>query len=46
MDLFANILDCIQPLTIFAKHSVLGVSQGKCASDKNKQKFGALSFTS
>ena len=46
MELFANIVDCIQPLTIFAKHSVLGVLQGECTSDKTKQKLGALSFTS
>ena len=26
--------------------SILGVSQGKCASDKTKQKLGALSFIS
>ena len=46
MELFANIVDCIQPLTIFAKHSVLRVLQGESASDKTKQKLGALSFTS
>ena len=46
MELFVNIYDCIQPLTVFAKHSILGVSQGKCASDKAKQKLGALSFNS
>ena len=28
----------------FAKHSTLGVLQGKCASDKAKQKLGALPF--
>ena len=45
MELFANIVDCVQPLTIFAKHSILGISQGyKCASDKTKQKLGSLSF--
>ena len=34
MELFANIVDCIQPLTIFAKHSILGVSQGRCVPGK------------
>ena len=34
MKLFAEIVDCIQPLTIFAKHFSLGVSQGyEYASD-------------
>ena len=47
MELFANIFGSIQPLTIFAKHSVLDVSQGyKCASSKTKQKHGSLSFIS
>ena len=46
MELFANIFDYIQPLTIFAKHSILGVSQGRCASGKTKEKLGALSFIS
>ena len=46
MKLFGNILDYIQPLTIFAKHSILGVSQGRCASNKTKEKLGALSFIS
>ena len=46
MELFANIVDRIQPSTFFAKHSTLGVLQGKCASDKTKQKRGALSFIS
>ena len=27
MKLFAKIVDCIQPLAIFAKHLILGVSQ-------------------
>ena len=27
-ELHAKIVDCIQPLTIFAKHSILGVSIG------------------
>ena len=46
MELFANIVDCIQPLTISAKHSTLRVSQGKCVSDKTKEKLIALSFIS
>ena len=28
MQLFANIVECIQALTIFAKQSILGTSQG------------------
>ena len=44
---FAKIVDCIQTLTIFAKHSVIGVSQGyEYFSDKTKQNLGMLSFTS
>ena len=27
MEPFANLVECIQPLTIFAKHSILGVSK-------------------
>ena len=46
MKLFANLVDCIQLLTIFAKHSILGVSQGRCASGKTKEKLGELSFIS
>ena len=46
MELFANIVDCIQPLAIFAKHSILGVSQGICAFAKSKEKLGNLSFIS
>ena len=46
MELFANIVDFIQPLNIFAKHSILHVSQGKFASNKTKQNLGALSFIS
>ena len=46
MELFPNIFDCIHPLTNFAKHSILGFSQSKSASDKTKQKLGALSFIS
>ena len=45
MELFAKIVDCIQPFTIFAEHFILGVSQGyEYASDKTKQNNGALSF--
>ena len=39
MEIFANTVDCI-----FAKHSILSVSQGRCASGKTKEKVGALSF--
>ena len=46
MELFGNILDYIQPLTIFAKHSILGVSQSRCSSGKSKEKLGALLFIS
>ena len=46
MELFANIVDYIQSLTVFAKHSILGVLQGRCASCKTKKKLGALSFIS
>ena len=41
MEIFANIVDCV-----FAKHSILSVSQGRCASGKTKEKLGALSFVS
>ena len=47
MKLFANIVDYSQPLTIFAKRSILGISH--CygyASDKTKQKFDGMSFIS
>ena len=47
MELSPKIIDCIQPLTIFAKHFILGVSQGyEYASDKAKQNSGALSLIS
>ena len=47
MELFPKIVDCIQPLTIFAKDFLLGLSQGyKYASDKTKQNPGALSLIS
>ena len=40
-----KIVDCIQPLTIFPKHFILGVSQGyEYVSDKAKQNPGALSL--
>ena len=43
MEFFTKIIDCIQPLTIFGKHFILGVSQGhKYISDKAKQNPGAL----
>ena len=43
MESFAKIIDCIQPLTIFAKHSMLHVSQSyEYALDRTKQKPGAL----
>ena len=41
MEQFTNIVGCIQPLTIFAKHFILGVSMGK-----TKEKLDALSFIS
>ena len=42
-----KIVDCIQPLTIFAKHFILGVSQGyEYVSDKTKQNPDALSLIS
>ena len=45
MELSSKIVDCIQPITIFAKHFILGVSQGhEYASDKAKQNPGALSL--
>ena len=47
MELAAKIVDCIQPLTIFAKHFILDVSQCyEYAPDKTKQNPGALSFIS
>ena len=42
MELFAKIVNCIQPLAIFGKHVILGISQG----NKTKQKLGALSLIS
>ena len=46
MELFANIVDCIQPLAIFAKYFILGASQGTCVFAKSKEKLGTLSFIS
>ena len=46
MEPFANIVECIQPMTIFAKHSILAVSQGRYASGKTKEKLGAFLFIS
>ena len=44
MELFAKIIDCIQPSTILAKHFILGISHGyEYASDKTKQNPGTLS---
>ena len=46
MVLFAKVVDCIQPLTIFVKHFIY-VSQGyEYASDKAKQNPGVFSFIS
>ena len=45
MEFSAKIVDCIQPLTSFAKHFALGVPQGhEYTSDKAKQNHGALSL--
>ena len=47
MELFARMVYCIQPLTIFAKHFIVFVSQGdEYASDKFKQNPDVLSFIS
>ena len=46
MKIFPNIVDYIQPLTIFANLSILGASQGRCTSGKTKEKLGGLSFIS
>ena len=44
MELSAKIADCIQPLTIFTKYFILGVSQDyEYASDIAKENSGALS---
>ena len=43
MKLFAKIVDCAQPLAIFRKHFMLGVSQHcEYVSDKTKQNPSAL----
>ena len=45
MEFSTKIVDCIQPLTIFVKHFILGASQGyEYVSDKVKQNPGALSL--
>ena len=47
MELFAIIVDYIQPLTNSAKHFILVVSQDyEYASDKTSQNPGTLSFIS
>ena len=47
MKLFAKIVDCIQPLTIFVKQFKLGISQGyEYVFDKTKQNPGPLPFIS
>ena len=46
MEFSAKIVECIQPFTIFAKRSMLSISQGyEYVSNKSKQKHGLLSFT-
>ena len=45
MEFSTKIVDCIKPLTIVAKHFILGVSQGhKYVSDKAKQNPAVLSL--
>ena len=45
MEVSVKIFDCIQPLTIFARDFIFGVSQGyEYAPDKTKQNPSALSF--
>ena len=47
MDASAKLVECIQPLTVFTKRSILGISQGfEYVSNKTKQKPTALSFIS
>ena len=47
MELFVKIVYYIQPLTFFTEHFMLFVLKGyEYASDKTKQKSGALSFIS
>ena len=43
MELFANIVDCFQPLTIFAKHSILAV---QCHLFHKKLGLQSLQITS
>ena len=44
---FVKIVDCIQPLTNFPKHFILGVPQGyEYVSDKTKQNPNALLLVS
>ena len=46
MEFFAKVVDCIQPLTIFRKHSTLGVLQDyEYASDKTKIWGVVINFT-
>ena len=46
MELSAKIVNCILPLTVFAKHFILSVSQGyEYASDKAKQNSGVVTFS-
>ena len=43
MEIFAKMVGRIQPLTIFAKFHILGVSQAyECSSHKSKQTPGGL----
>ena len=45
MEFSTKIVDCIQLLAIFAKHFILGVSQGyKYDSDKTEENSGTLSL--
>ena len=47
MDIFAKLVECIQPLTVFIKCSILGISQGyEYGSNKTKPKPTALSSVS
>ena len=45
MEFSTKTVGCIQPLTIFAKHFISGVTQGyEYVADKAKQNPGALSL--
>ena len=47
LDFFVKIVDCIQPMTIFAKHAISFVSHSyEYASNRTKQSLGVLSFIS